>query len=496
MQNRNPDVLECLANLSNDEVFTPPKIVNNILDMLPQEIFRNPNTKFLDPCCKSGVFLREIAKRLIKGLEDRFPDLQTRLNHIYTKQLYGIATTELTHLLTKRSLYCSKNANNKYSICIDFKDKDGNIKYNNAEHNWENGKCKYCGANKELYNEKLESHAYQFIHINNPEDIFKMKFDVIIGNPPYQIEDSGNGASSKPLYHLFIEQAKKMNPRFLTMIVPSRWFSGGKGLDDFRDNMLKDNRIRVIHDYLDASECFSGVEIKGGVNYFLWDRDNKGDCEIYTHKNGEIISKSTRPLLEEGCDIFVRYNGAISILRKVKSLNEKTMDNLVSSRKPFGFETNFENYKLEPFDNSIKLYYNGWQKEGLGYVDKDLITNNKDLINKYKVLLPEAIGEGGFNDILKPFIAEPDSCCTETYLVINSFDNKKEAENLVKYIETKFFRFLVALIKNTQHATKKVYSFVPIQDWNEEWTDEKLYNKYKLSNSEIDFIEGMIKEMK
>lgn len=245
MQNRNPDVLECLANLSNDEVFTPPKIVNNILDMLPQEIFRNPNTKFLDPCCKSGVFLREIAKRLIKGIEDKFPDLQTRLNHIYTKQLYGIATTELTHLLTKRSLYCSKNANNKYSICTDFKDKDGNIKYNNAEHNWENGKCKYCGANKELYNEKLEYHTYQFIHINNPEDIFKMKFDVIIGNPPYQIEDSGNGASSKPLYHLFIEQAKKMNPRFLTMIVPSRWFSGGKGLDDFRDNMLKDNRLEL-----------------------------------------------------------------------------------------------------------------------------------------------------------------------------------------------------------------------------------------------------------
>ena len=495
MQNRNPDVLECLANLSNDEVFTPPKIVNNILDMLPQEIFRNPNTKFLDPCCKSGVFLREIAKRLIKGLEDRFPDLQTRLNHIYTKQLYGIATTELTHLLTKRSLYCSKNANNKYSICTDFKDKDGNIKYNNAEHNWENGKCKYCGANKELYDEKLESHAYQFIHINNPEDIFKMKFDVIIGNPPYQLSTNDNGAQAKPLYHLFIEQAKKMNPRFLTMIVPSRWFSGGMGLDKFRNNMLKDDRIRVIHDYLDAKECFPGVEIKGGVNYFLWDRDDKGDCEIYTHKNGEIISKSTRPLLEEGCNIFIRYNEAISILRKVKSLNEKTMDNY-TNMDVFKLPTNFENYKLKPFDNSIKLYYNSWQKEGLGYVDKDLITNNKDLINKYKVLLPKAIGEGGFNDILKPFITEPDSCCTFTYLVINSFDNKKEAENLVKYIETRFFRFLVALIKNTQDATGRVYSFVPIQDWNEEWTDEKLYNKYKLSNSEIDFIEGMIKEMK
>lgn len=498
MLNHNPDVLDCLANLSSDEVFTPPKIVNAILDMLPQNIFENPDIKFLDPCCKSGIFLREIAKRLIKGLENKIPDLQERLNHIYSKQLFGIAITELTSFLSRRTVYCSKIANGGYSICKDFKDEQGNIKFKTIKHTWENGKCKYCGASQEQYDrgEDKETHAYEFIHLNNMEEIFKMKFDVIIGNPPYQLNDGGGtGDSAKPIYHLFIEQAKKMNPRFITMIVPSRWFSGGKGLDDFRDNMLKDNRIRIIHDFLDARECFPGVEIKGGVNYFLWDRDNNGNCEFNTHKNGKIISKSIRPLLEENYNILIRYNEAIPILKKVKILNENTMDNLVSPRKPFGFSSNFSDYKLKNFDGNIELYYNGWQKNGIGYVNKNLIDINQNLINKYKVLLPKAIGEGSFNDILKPFIANPNSCCTETYLIINSFDTELEAKNLITYIETKFFRFLLFLIKNTHNTSKDKFRFIPIQNWDEEWTDEKLYKKYNLNQEEIKFIEEMIKDM-
>lgn len=496
MLNHNPDVLDCLANLSSDEVFTPPKIVNAILDMLPQNIFENPDIKFLDPCCKSGIFLREIAKRLIKGLENKIPDLQERLNHIYSKQLFGIAITELTSFLSRRTVYCSKIANGEYSICKDFKDEQGNIKFKTIKHTWENGKCKYCGASQEQYDrgEDKETHAYEFIHLNNMEEIFKMKFDVIIGNPPYQLSTNENSAQAKPIYNLFIEQAKKMNPRFITMIVPSRWFSGGMGLDKFRENMLKDNRIRIIHDFLDARECFPGVEIKGGVNYFLWDRDKPGDCEINTHQNNKIISKSIRPLLEENCNILIRYNKAIPILRKVKLLNEETLNNY-ANMDVFKLPTNFKDYKLESFNNSIELYYNGWQKSGIGYVDKNLIKTNQNLIDKYKVLLPKAIGEGGFNDIFKPLIAKPNSCCTFTYLVINSFDTELEAKNLITYIETKFFRFLVALIKNTQDATSKVYAFVPIQNWDEEWTDEKLYKKYNLNQEEIKFIEEMIKDM-
>ena len=492
LKNYNPDVLSCLANLSNDEVFTPPTLANAILDMLPQELFESTETTFLDPCCKSGVFLREIAKRLIKGLEKQIPDLQKRLNHIYTKQLFGIAITELTALLSRRSTYCSKHANGKYSICNAFKDEDGNIQYKRVEHTWEYGRCIYCGANQSEYDrdKSLETHAYQFIH--NMKELKKMKFDVIVGNPPYQLSDGGAQASASPLYHLFVQQAKKLNPRFLTMIIPARWYAGGKGLDEFRDEMLHDNRLRVIHDFFDASECFPSVEIKGGVCYFLWDRDNKGLCKVYTHEKGEITSIAERPLLEKDTDIFIRYNKAISILHKVLSTKETSFSSIVSSRKPFGLPTNFVDYKTKYFDGSVKIYANKNQ----GYVDLTKIEKNRVLIKKYKLFIPKAIGSGDIRtDRLKPIIAEPNTCCTETYVVIGPFEDLTQTKNAISYIETNFFHFLLGLRKITQDATLKVYQFVPLQDFNETWTDEKLYKKYGLTQEEIDFIEAMIRPM-
>jgi site-specific DNA-methyltransferase (adenine-specific) len=501
----NPDVLSCLANLSNDEVFTPPSLANSILDLFPTETWSNKDLKFLDPVSKSGVFLREIAKRLMVGLEIQIPDKQTRINHIFKNQLFGIAITELTSLLSKRSLYCSKTANGKYSICEVFDTEDGNINYKRIQHTWQQGRCIYCGASQEVYDRsnELETYAYNFIHISNPEKIFNMKFDVIVGNPPYQLNDGGGtGSSAIPIYQKFVQQAKKLNPRYLSMIIPSRWFTGGRGLDEFRDEMLHDNRIRIIHDFLSAGDTFPGVEIKGGVCYFLWDRDNKGKCKIYTHESGRIISESERPLLEKGAETFIRHSEAISILRKVQALNESSFANTISANDPFGFDIRVENsykrvkptFKKSPFDKSVEFYYNGWRKDGIGYVEKKVISKNIDWIKDYKVFITKAWGIGSMSkDWINPFIAGPNSCCTETYLVIGPFKTKKTAENVVSYTQTKFFHMLVSMVKLTQNAMKKVYSFVPNQDFSEPWSDEKLYKKYNFNEAEINFIESTIR---
>jgi site-specific DNA-methyltransferase (adenine-specific) len=497
----NPDVLSCLANLSNDEVFTPPSLVNEILDLLPAELWSNKNAKFLDPVSKSGVFLREMAKRLMKGLEKQIPNKQERINHIFSQQLYGIAITDLTALLSRRSVYCSKTANGKYSICDTFDDEQGNIRYNQMKHKWQSGKCIYCGANQEVYDrdDALETYAYNFIHTDKPEKIFNMKFDVIVGNPPYQLSDGGDNneeartrGGAIPLYHKFVHQAKKLNPRYLTMIIPSRWFAGGRGLDEFRDEMLKDTRISNIVDFPVSSECFPGVEIKGGVCYFLWDKEHKGDCEVKTIR-GENISILKRPLLEKNNNIFVRYNESISILRKVKLNKEESFSEHVSTQKPFGFRTFFIG-KSKPFKESVKIYTN----KNVGYVSSKEILVNQDWIKEHKIYITMAYGAGeGFPHqiINKPFYGEPNSCCTETYLVIGPYSTEKRAKNVLSYIQTQFFRFLVLLRKNTQHAAKGVYQFVPLQNFDEPWSDEKLYKKYGLTKDEIAFIDSMIRPM-
>ena len=343
----NPDVLSCLASLSSDEVFTSPQLANHILDLLPKELWSDKNARFLDPGCKSGIFLREIAKRLDKGMEKQIPDRQKRMNHIFQKQIYGLAITEITSLLSRRSVYCSKTANGRYSVCDAFDTTEGNIRFGRAEHTWKNGHCRYCGANAENYERgsELESHAYAYIHTDKPEKIFNMKFDVIIGNPPYQLSDGGFGESARPIYHLFVEQAMKLKPRFLTMIIPSRWFAGGKGLDKFRDAMLHDHRISHLVDYPKLYDGFPGVKIRGGVSYFLWNRDYDGPCSVQTMWDGEPLGPPKKRRLD-AYDVLVRRNEAIPILDKVRAYRvngqpEPTLDGRVSSRKPFGFPTNY-----------------------------------------------------------------------------------------------------------------------------------------------------------
>ena len=490
-----PDVLSCLANLSNDEVFTPPGIVNQMLDLLPQELFRDPNTTFLDPACKTGVFLREIAKRLIVGLQDKIPDLQQRIDHIFHKQLYGIAITELTSLLSRRSLYCSKYPNGEYSVSR-FDTVEGNIRFRRIQHTWVNGKCKFCGASKEQWergNDK-ETYAYEFIHTLEPEKIFNMKFDVIISNPPYQLSDGGGtGSSAMPIYQHFVEQAKKLNPHYLTMIIPSRWFAGGKGLDDFRDEMLHDNHIKRLVDYFNAEECFPGIDISGGVCYFLYDRDNVGQCIVTSHYNNNI-STMQRPLLEKNADSFVRFNQAISILRKVQQKDEKSFAEIVSTRKPFGLEASDRIHKERDENNLLEVY----AYPNNGYISTNCVRQNFGWINQYKVYIAKAYGERGtfpYFVIGKPFIGGKGTVCTETYLVIGASDSEDTVTNIKEYMKTKFFRFFVLFKKNTQNAPRGVYQFVPMQDFSKPWTDEELYKKYGLTQEEIDFIENMIKPM-
>ena len=458
---------------------------------------------FIDPACKSGVFLREIAKRLLTGLEPIFPDLQQRIDHIFHHQLYGIAITELTSLLSRRGVYCSKYPNSVYSVSR-FDDAEGNIRYKRIPHRWKNGKCVFCGAAQSQYDrdEMLETHAYELIHTTKPEDIFKMKFDVIISNPPYQLSDGGgNGASAKPIYQLFVQQAQKMNPRYLSMIIPSRWFAGGKGLDEFRDRMLNDDRIRVIHDYPEASDCFSGVQIKGGVCYFLWNRDEHGDCSVYSHKGDAVQGPIIRPLLEAGCDTFIRYNEAVSVIHKVMAKNEPSMETLVSTRLPFGLPNTFKGNKVKNSPSDLLVYVSGNDREVRGsaaYVARNVVSRGTEMIGWHKVYIAKAgSGSDSFpHPILpKPFYGAPDTVCNESYLVIGPFKDKRECENVMSYIATRFFRFLVLQKKNSQNAAKGVYQLVPQQDFSKPWTDAELYAKYGLTDEEIAFIESMIRPM-
>ena len=492
----NPDVLSCIANLSNDEVFTPPTVANAMLDMLPQELFSNPNTTFLDPACKSGVFLREIAKRLNDGLVDVIPDLQERLDHIFHKQLFGIAITEITSLLSRRSVYCSKYPNSIYSVSK-FDDIQGNIRFKNTQHRWQKGKCVFCGASESEYGDKkredLETHAYELIHTTRPEEIFNMKFDVIIGNPPYQLETGGSGRQAKPIYNLFVEMAKKMKPRYLTMIIPSRWFAGGFGLDSFRTDMLNDTSLRKIVDFPNSADVFQGVDIAGGVCYFLWDRDCKGDCEITNIING--VEYSEKRCLNE-FSTFVRDSRAVPIIRKVfsvESLN-KTLESTVSPQRPFGLPTNYDAKKA-----GIPCWF--IQKIGKQYADAKDVTDTNNLLNKWKLLVPKA-PIAGQTDFTKPVgfyydgntrIAEPGECCTESWIVAGAFDTEKEVLSFKSYLFTKTVRFLLLQTVVSQDVLRNKFCFVPaLERYEGVYTDEILCKRWNITPDEMEYIDSKI----
>lgn len=543
LRGRNPDVLTCIANLSNDAVFTPPEFANRMLDTLSEawsagnggaSIWADPDVTFLDPFTKSGVFLREIVKRLIEGLEGAIPDLAKRVDHILTKQVYGIGTERLTSLLARRSVYCSKCANGALSVAKSFDTESGNIWFERTEHTWVggterildtdadgktvertvNGRCKSCGASQQEYerDESLESHAYAFIHTDNIKariaELFgdDMHFDVIIGNPPYQLGDGGGGTSAVPLYHRFVDRAKDLDPRYLTMVVPSRWFTGGKGLDEFRDAMLSDMRLRSIDDFLSAADVFPGVGLKGGVCYFLWDRDNPGLCQITTRYKEWPVSIATRPLLEPGSEVFVRFNEGVSILQKVMVKetgsnsvalpDSRRFERIVSVRKPFGLASTFRG-KSTASHGDLEVF----QRGGKAFVARDDIMAGGDLVDSWKVFVGFAAPGTGNRDtyphkvISTPFLGGPGQVSTESYLAIGPFGSRTQAESALSYMSCRLTRFLIQLHKASQNTTRKVYTFVPTQKWTKVWTDDDLYARYGLTDEEIGFIESVVRPM-
>jgi site-specific DNA-methyltransferase (adenine-specific) len=464
-----------------------------------KSIWSDSTVRFLDPCTKSGVFLREITSRLIKGLEAAMPDLDRRVEHILTKQVFGIAITELTSLLARRSLYCSKHANGKHSVASTFRDEAGNIWFRRVEHTWVDGKCEFCGASSETLDRggDMESHAYAFIHCDDIEarvaEMFggNMQFDVIIGNPPYQLDDGGFGTSAAPIYHKFIERALSLSPRFASFVTPSRWMAGGKGLDDFRRDMLSDKRLVCIVDFPRLYEAFPGVKIRGGVSYFLWNSSHSGHCSFQTIWDGQPTGPAVQRDLG-AFDVLVRRNEAIPILEKVRALGESTLSANVSSRKPFGLPTNFRGKgDKRGLADPVQLFEN----QRTGWIDRNEILSNPEWVDRWKVLMTRVQGTSAAVEtkfLSKPIVAGPGTACTETYLVAGAFESQQEADRLAAYLRTRFVRFLVSLRKPSQDATRAVYGFVPNIGTSAVWTDALLYSRYGLSESEVEFIESQV----
>lgn len=513
LRGRNPDVLTCIANLSNDEVFTPPELANRMLDTLAEawaashnggNIWADKTVRFLDPCTKSGIFLREITSRLTKGLGAEIPNLEERVDHILTKQVFGIGITHLTSLLARRSLYCSKHAKGEHSIASSFASDDGNIWFERLEHTWAETKCRHCGAPRVIFDreEGLETHAYAFIHTDDIKsrlaELFgsDMQFDVIIGNPPYQMTGGAGGSSDSSIYHLFVQQALNLEPRYAVFVTPSRWLAGGRGLDDFRAQMLNGGHVRSLTDFPDSREAFPGVQIKGGVCYFLWDGAHKGSCNVIRVAGGAVYLQRNRQLGE--FDVFVRDERALGILRKVLGKKERPVFDLVSGDTPFGIATNFEDWNTNTGAGKIALHLITKGKRTVGFMKRSGIRKNANAIDVWKVLVPKAYGAGESfpHQILgKEIVAAPPSACTQSYLVVAPFQSERAARSFATYYRTRLFRFLVSLRKITQDALRSTYTWVPQQSWNIMWTDELLYTKYGVTEDEIAFIESMIRPM-
>lgn len=471
---------------------------------MPDRVWRDPSLKWLDPCTKSGVFLYQAAQRLMEGLKSEIPDYKDRLEHIYRNMLYGIAISELTGLIARRTLYQCKDATLKTHSIIKFDNPEGNIRFPEAKCEWKGGKCIHCGASEKNAQvaEGREAHIHPFLHIDLSE-IFgqeNMQINVIIGNPPYQMQDSGYGKSSSPLYHRFVEKAKAIEPELLTFVIPARWYAGGKGLDGFRRGMLSDPRISLLADYPSSGDVFPGVIIAGGVCSFVRDKHHQGDCLVLP--NGEIKRAALRGLAAH--EVFVRDSKDVAILEKVKRISKKngwtSMSSVVRPSNFYGVRAHELPSPVTDEPNSrgaILLVTKGGDK----YIPKDAISKNSDTIDYWKVIVSRTnSGIGGRPDrqglrvvISKPRVIPPGSACTETYLVVDLFMQHEPAGRMLDYVKTKTFRFLTSLCTPTQDTTRRCFEFVPLLPMDQNWTDEILCDLFELDSTEIEHIDSKIK---
>ena len=547
----NFDILETITNVGNDEVFTPRKICDEMLDALPEEVWHNPNYKWLNPCSKNGIFEREIAIRLDKGLKDIIPETEKRRKHVLQNMIFSIGLTKFTSHVARRTLYYCNDASRKcdglkaddghyingYSIGNGswFNTSDGNILTPRSDHKFgKDNRCIYCGIrsdSKYVDPNQREQYAYEFIH-NNKNFLLEqhlqkkffngdknMKFDIIIGNPPYQLSfgiQGTNSANSLSIYNNFISNAISLNPKYVSMITPSRWMTKtAQGIpEEWVDKMIKDNRFVSIDDYQYGGDVFSTVEIKGGVSFFLWDRDYNGKC-TYTYHYTNNKEKITRIdyLDSKNAGVVIRDPKSFAIIDRISKVEgfyyEKEDENfsgLVSPKHFFDngglLTSNWKDYKLEQSKEYNIKYYVSQQSNGVpfGWISEKQLPTNKHTLQLHKVFIPAAGGSGTDKKILgTPFYGEPMSVCSQTYLVIgydpkHNLDENK-CKNIIKYIQTRFFRYLVSVKKKTQNGPRGVYQFVPLQDFSKPWTDKELYAKYKLSDEEIRVIEDNIEEI-
>lgn len=450
-----------------DGVLEMPRLIEQ--GEATSDLFLNENVRVLEMNSKSGLYPLYVAYSIYRMLlpkeehELTLEEAQVYWQRALTDHLYVLCQTTMAVSITKRTLA----GYNNYPINAIYLTK--------------------------LLN-RMENQKRLANKLSNPatwgKEGERMKFDAIVGNPPYQQADGGNKSSAVPIYQHFVEQAKALESQYISMIIPARWYSGGRGLDSFRESMLTDSRIEKLYDFIDSNECFDGVDIAGGLCYFLWNHNYSGKCEVTNIQNGKRYT-TMRQMNET--DVFVRHGNALSIIEKVVSHGEACLDKVVSSQKPFGLRT----YVVPTEDGDLKLRYN----KGIGPFKRELVTSGHEWIDKWKVIMSyltaDHAGRGDKDGKRKIFstmeVLSPGVVCTETYIVIDSFDTENEAKNLYSYLNTQFVRFLVSLVTTTQHISKSSFVYVPIQDFSKSWCDSDLYKKYGLEEHEIDIINSTIR---